>query len=76
MQIISGWQFTFSSNGGAQLGTQEFDVGFQVASATAVIEGMDVEFANRSDHHLGACRCFSAQRWRGRSRTGSSSGRT
>ena len=58
MQIISGRQFTFSSNGGAQLRTQEFVVGFQVASATAVIEGMDVEFANRNDHHLGRLQVF------------------
>jgi hypothetical protein len=58
MQIISGRQFTFSSNGSAQLRTQEFDVGFQVTSATAVIEGMDVEFANRNDHHLGRLQVF------------------
>jgi hypothetical protein len=35
-------------------------VNFQVTSATAVIEGMDVEFANRNDHHLGRMRVFLA----------------
>jgi hypothetical protein len=53
MQIISGQLFNFSSNGSAQLALREFDVNFQVTSATAVIEGMDVEFANRIDHNLG-----------------------
>ena len=45
MKIINGQQFMFSSNGSPELGIQEFDVDFQVTSATAVIEGMDVEFA-------------------------------
>ena len=58
MQIISGEQFAFSSNGSAQLRIKEYDVNFQVTSATAVIEGMDVEFANRNDHHLGRLRVF------------------
>jgi hypothetical protein len=58
MQIINGQQFSFVSNGSAQLGIREFDVGFQVTSATAVIEGMDVEFANRNDHHLGRLQVF------------------
>jgi hypothetical protein len=58
MQIISGQLFNFSSNGQAQLGLREFDVNFQVTSATAVIEGMDVEFANRNDHHLGRLQVF------------------
>lgn len=40
MQIISGQTFNFSSNGSAQLGLREE---FQVTSATAVIEGLDVE---------------------------------
>ena len=53
MQIITGQQFSFSSNGTAQLGLREFDVNFQVTSATAVIEGFDVEFANRIDHNVG-----------------------
>jgi hypothetical protein len=47
MQIISGQQFIFSSNGSAQLALRELDVNFQVTSATAVIEGFDVEFANQ-----------------------------
>ena len=58
MQIISGQQFNFSSNGSAQLVLREFDVNFQVTSATAVIEGFDVEFANRSDHNLGRLQVF------------------
>ena len=37
MQIFSGQQFSFSSNGSAQLGLREFDVNFQVTSATAVL---------------------------------------
>lgn len=53
MQIFFGQEFMFSSDGSHQLGIKEFDVGFQVTSATAVMEGMDVEFANRIDHHLG-----------------------
>jgi hypothetical protein len=53
MQIITGQEFSFSSNGTAQLGLREFDVNFQVTSATAVIEGFDVEFANRIDHNVG-----------------------
>jgi hypothetical protein len=60
MQIISGEQFAFSSNGSAQLRIKEYDVNFQVTSATAVIEGMDVEFANRNDHHLGRLKVFLA----------------
>ena len=39
MQIISGQEFLFQSNGNAQLGIREFDVPFTVAGATAVIEG-------------------------------------
>jgi hypothetical protein len=58
MQIISGQEFLFQSNGNAQLGIREFDVPFTVAGATAVIEGMDVEFANRNDHHLGRLQVF------------------
>ena len=58
MQIISGQQFAFASNGTGQLKIREFDVDFQVTSATAVIEGMDVEFANRHDHHLGRLQVF------------------
>jgi hypothetical protein len=58
MQIISGQEFQFQSNGNAQLGVREFDVPFTVAGATAVIEGMDVEFANRNDHHLGRLQVF------------------
>jgi hypothetical protein len=58
MKIINGQQFMFSSNGSPELGIQEFDVDFQVTSATAVIEGMDVEFANRNDHHLGRLQVF------------------
>jgi hypothetical protein len=53
MQIINGQQFVFSSNGSASHTSREFDVPFTVTGATAVIEGMDVEFANRHDHHLG-----------------------
>jgi hypothetical protein len=58
MQIISGQQFLFQSNGNAQAGLREFDVPFTVTGATAVIEGMDVEFANRNDHHLGRLLVF------------------
>jgi len=58
MQIISGQEFLFQSNGNAQSGVREFDVPFTVAGATAVIEGMDVEFANRNDHHLGRLQVF------------------
>jgi hypothetical protein len=58
MQIISGQEFLFQSNGNAQLGLREFDVPFTVAGATAVIEGVDVEFANRNDHHLGRLQVF------------------
>ena len=58
MQVISGQEFLFQSNGNAQLGIREFDVPFTVAGATAVIEGMDVEFANRNDHHLGRLQVF------------------
>jgi hypothetical protein len=53
MLIFSGREFMFSSNGGAQSTVDEIDVDFQVASATAVIEALDVEFSNRHDHHLG-----------------------
>jgi hypothetical protein len=60
MLIINGQQFTFSSNGSAQSALQEFDVGPQVTGATAVIEGMDVQFANRNDHHLGRLQVFLA----------------
>ena len=58
MQIISGQEFLFHSNGNAQSGVREFDVPFTVAGATALIEGMDVEFANRNDHHLGRLLVF------------------
>lgn len=30
----------------------------QVREATAVIEGFDIQFANRTDHHLGRLRVF------------------
>src|SRR5215813_7704980 len=58
MQIINGQQFVFSSNGSASHTLKEFDVPFTVSGATAVIEGMDVEFANRHDHHLGRLQVF------------------
>lgn len=58
MQIISGQTFTFSSNGAASLQIKEFDAASQVTSATAVIEGIDVEFANRQDRHLGRLQVF------------------
>jgi hypothetical protein len=58
MQIINGQEFLFQSNGTAQSGFREFDVPFTVAGATALIEGMDVEFANRNDHHLGRLQVF------------------
>src|SRR5262249_35551507 len=55
MQIINGQQFMFSSTtGSAKSATQNFEFGQDsVISATAVIVGIDVEFANRNDHHLG-----------------------
>ena len=58
MLIINGQQFTFASNGSASNNLKEFDVPFTVSGATAVIEGMDVEFANRNDHHLGRLQVF------------------
>jgi hypothetical protein len=58
MQIIGGQQFSFASNGTAQLALREFDVNFQVTSATAVIEGIDIEFANRNDHSFGRMQVF------------------
>ena len=58
MQIINGQEFVFQSNGTAQSRFREFDVPFTVGGATAVIEGMDVEFANRNDHHLGRLQVF------------------
>jgi hypothetical protein len=63
MQIISGQQFLFQSNGNAQAGIREFDVPFTVTGATAVIEGMDVKFGNRNDHHLGVYKYFSLRKW-------------
>jgi hypothetical protein len=59
MQIFSGRELAFSSDGGQPpLQFDEIDVGSQVTSATAVIEGIDVEFANRQDHHLGRLQVF------------------
>jgi len=58
MQIISGQEFLFQSNGTAQAGVREFDVPFTVGGATAVIVGMDVVFSNRNDHHLGRLLVF------------------
>ena len=57
MQIISEQQFIFSSNGSAQLALREFDVNFQVTSATAVIEGFDRARADAAaDGRVGAAR--------------------
>jgi hypothetical protein len=54
MLIYSGREKDFSSNGSQPpLQVEEIDVDFQVTSATAVLEGMDVEFTNRQDRHLG-----------------------
>jgi hypothetical protein len=53
MQIFPGREFQFASNGTAQSTVDEIDVNFQVTSATAVIEAIDIEFSNRHDHHLG-----------------------
>jgi hypothetical protein len=55
VQIVRG-SFTFSSNGAAQDAVNVHNVGTTVTAATAVLEGMDVEFANRQDHHLGRLR--------------------
>jgi hypothetical protein len=53
MLVFSGNQFDFSTNGSAAQDIKNFSVNFTVRQATAVIEAMDIEFANRKDHHLG-----------------------
>jgi hypothetical protein len=58
MLLFPGNHFDFSTNGKAASEIKEFDVGFTVRAATAVIEAMDVEFANRNDHHLGRLQVF------------------
>jgi hypothetical protein len=59
MIIANGQQFAFASDGTVQETFREHQTGEgSVISATAVIEGIDVEFANRNDHHLGRLRVF------------------
>jgi hypothetical protein len=53
MEIFPGNQFNFSTNGKHARDIKNFPVGFTVRTATAVIESMDVQFANHNDHHLG-----------------------
>jgi hypothetical protein len=53
MLILKGEQFNFSSQSQSQFAVKEFPVNFTVTGATAVIEGMDVQFAHRNDHNLG-----------------------
>src|SRR6476620_115467 len=53
MRIFNNRELRFSSNGAHQTGFDTVDAGFTVQGATAVLQGIDVEFANRNDHHLG-----------------------
>ena len=57
--LIPKQEFKFLSNDGSQQSAiREFDMGGQVRSATAVLEGMDVQFANQDDHNLGRLEVF------------------
>jgi hypothetical protein len=56
--IIPKQEFMFESNGTQQTNYVEFDMGQQVTSATAVLEGMDVQFENQDDHNLGRLQVF------------------
>jgi hypothetical protein len=54
MQIVKGKEFFFSSEGDSQFAVEDVPVGVTtLQAATAVIEGLDVQFANRDDHNLG-----------------------
>ena len=53
MLIFDNRELTFSSNGTLQKGFDTVDAGFTVQGATAVLRGMDIQFANKNDHHLG-----------------------
>lgn len=57
--LIPKQEFMFTSNNGDQQKEhREFDIGRQVREATAVLEGMDVQFANQDDHNLGRLQVF------------------
>ena len=58
MQIFNGREFNFETQGEGPSTVEEFEVGFTATGATAVLEGMDVQFANRHDHHLGRVRAM------------------
>jgi hypothetical protein len=60
MIIDNGWEFHFENGDGfasSDRRQHEFGSG-TVISATAVIEGIDVEFLNRSDRPLGRLQVF------------------
>jgi hypothetical protein len=56
MRIFKNRELTLSSNGTLQKGFDTVDAGFTVQEATAVLQGMDIQFANRNDHPLGRLR--------------------